>query len=130
MEGVLTDIQQRAVALKVGGWTNPAIGEELGVDRRTVWKWLKLPHVQAEMRQLRAEAHGDALNVLTEGAAKVARELMDIALDKRVNPAVRAQACAKFLDLTFKGVDSDFRAEIVELKEMLTGSRSEVSEDA
>lgn len=93
----------RAVELLAAGYTDTAVGHELGVDRGTVRRWRGEPDVAAALAAARreretaaADALDDARRILAEAAPRAAQALVD-ALDDD-DPRVALAAAAALLD--------------------------------
>ena len=95
--------RERAVALLAAGYTDTAVGHELGVDRGTVRRWRHEPDVAMALAAARrereaaaAEALDDARRILCEAAPRAAQALVD-GLDDD-DPRVALAAAAALLD--------------------------------
>lgn len=95
--------RERAVALLAAGYTDTAVGHELGVDRGTVRRWRHEPDVAMALAAARrereaaaAEALDDARRILCEAAPRAAQALVD-GLDDD-DPRVALAAAAAVLD--------------------------------
>lgn len=95
--------RERAVALLAAGYSDTAVGHELGVDRGTVRRWRHEPDVAVALAAARreredaaAEALDDARRILCEAAPRAAQALVD-GLDDD-DPRVALAAAAALLD--------------------------------
>ncbi len=130
MKKDLSDIHQRVVALKMGGKPNYVIAQELNISRNTITTVLKLPEVQAEIRNARREAHAEAIQMLAMGATEAVRVLEEVMKDKENPSSVRVRAAESYLSFGFKGMEVDVVAELDELRAMVQGAADVESTDA
>ena len=87
----LQDNQARAVVLLVGGATETAAAQAVGVSRQTVWEWRKSAEFQAALNRERAaarQAWQDEAQGLNATALNVIRE----ALTQEDDAALRYRA--------------------------------------
>lgn len=97
----LTTKQEQLVELLLSGNSIVAASRQLHVNEKTCRRWLKLPHVQTELRSARRRLYESKMSVLLEGVSTALKTLL-VGMDpeKTRSEFVRMSSAAKWLDLT------------------------------
>jgi len=90
--------RKRALELVLAGRTLPEVGEELGVNRSTVWKWTQDPGFAAELHQARVSRAGALQEAVGAAALDALRYLRAVLDDDTAPSGVRVRAACAVLD--------------------------------
>lgn len=72
-QSALTPQQAKMVSMTCRGFTNTDIAKELGVARKTIIRWNKLPHIQAAIAEANAAAQRGVANAQEKRYEEVAK---------------------------------------------------------
>ena len=95
--------RDRALALLLDGQSVPAIADEIGCGRTTVWAWTRDPDFAAELAEHRARALALAESRLADATVKAVETLIEVMGQVYAGPAsrVRIAACEAVLRVTY-----------------------------
>lgn len=96
-EFALTDGQQDAILALLTQSTITQAAKAAGVDRGTLYNWLRVPEFAACYRECRRLTFENALTKLQGNGSIAADVLAEIMQDTNVSPATRVAACDKTL---------------------------------
>ena len=91
--------QDEAAVLLAGGATRKATAEAVGVDPRTLYRWMRQPAFAAQVMKLRAEIFGEAVGVLVNGSRHAAQRLVLLTTDHHDNLRIQLDASTRVLQL-------------------------------
>ncbi len=117
--------QRRAIVYMIEKDTITAAAEATGVNRRTLYLWLRQPAFQAAYRAAKREVYGHAVAKLQRHASRAADVLFELMVsdNETVSPGVRLGAARSILDLAAGGSMDDLAAEVEELRHALPEAR-------
>jgi len=98
MSNKLPPRRKRALELVLAGRTLPEVGEELGVNRSTVWKWTQDPGFAVELHQARVSRAGALQEAVGATALDAVRYLGEVVRDNSAPAGVRVRAACAVLD--------------------------------
>lgn len=81
--------------------------KEAGVSDTTLYRWLKLPEFQEELRETKKQAVNLALTKLQHSTTAAVQVLQDVAEDKDAPASARVSAAKGILDMALKAVELD-----------------------
>lgn len=97
-----TPKQRKALALLASGLSVTATAEQVGVDRRTLFRWLKDPDFRAELDAIVSENYNQLVAVVLNSSSEAFEILLDLARDEK-NPAYsRVSAATNVLEFASK----------------------------
>jgi transposase-like protein len=115
----LEPLQLRFIDLSASGTGMEEAARELGVCSRTLRRWKLRPQVATAIRNRTAESMALARAVLTAGANRAARELVDLAETAEPDHA-RIAACVAVVSNATKLTEfSDLQTDLAEIRERL-----------
>lgn len=88
--------------------TAPSIEEAAqtaGVSDTTIYRWLKLPEFQAELKEARRQAVNLAISKLQQSTASAVKVLQDVAENEDAPASARVSAARIILDQVLKTVE-------------------------
>jgi hypothetical protein len=90
--------QQRAIIALLEQPNVTATAREVGLDKSTLYKWLKRDDFKVAYREAKRESMGRATSRLQKAAEEAVTALQEITNDKHVQPAARVGAAKIILD--------------------------------
>jgi hypothetical protein len=106
---------------------NPSIdkaAETVGVHPSTLWRWLKEPEFQQELRQARQQCFWQATNGLQRVAPAAVTVLYRVMADTDAPPSSRVQAAKGVLDQCRKSIEADDLVQRVEALERIASTET------
>jgi hypothetical protein len=101
--------------------TRPSVEEAartIGVEPKTLRRWMRVPEFQAAYLLARREAVTQALARMQQGSAAAASVMFKLMMDASAPPAVRLRAAECVFDRAIRGVElEDIEARIAALEE-------------
>ena len=95
-----------------------------GVGTQTLLRWLKLPEFQADYREARRAAFGQAVARLQQGTAAAATTLLKTMIDPGTPPSVRVRAAEAIFNHAAKAIEiEDIEARLAELERAAESSK-------
>lgn len=91
--------QDEAIVLLAAGATRTAVAEQIGVDRRTLHRWLRQEHFAGQVMKVRAEVFSEAVGVLVSGSRGAALKLVALSGDDHDNLRIQLEASTRVLQL-------------------------------
>jgi hypothetical protein len=95
--------QQAAIAALLTAPTIPAAAAQIGVNERTLRRWLQLPEFRAAYRQARRELLEGAINRMQSASGAAVDTLLAVATNTEAKAADRLRAAGLLLDHAFRG---------------------------
>jgi hypothetical protein len=118
--GRKTESRELAAARLAVGGTIAEAAAAGGVGERVIYLWKKEAAFKARVRELRSEAVGRAVGLLSDAMTEAATTLRDL-LASEAEP-IRLRAAVALLELGLKGADAeDIRRQLDELEAALRG---------
>lgn len=98
----LTPKQEKLVTLLLAGVSASAAAKQLDINDKTVYRWLKLAHVQHAYRQAQRDTFETSLNELRTGVSLAISTLREVLTDPNVKAYTKVQAASIWLDHAVK----------------------------
>jgi hypothetical protein len=96
----------------------------VGVDPKTLLRWLKLPEFQAAYRQARREAFSQSIARLQKGCAAAATTLLKIMVDPNAPASTRVRAAECVMNHATKAIEiEDIEVRVSELEKAAGASK-------
>lgn len=113
----LTPKQELAVAALLNEPTVARAAVAVGVNDRTLYRWLEEPAFRRAYRSARREAFGHAVSLAQRYAPLAVQTLTRICADEKAAAATRVAAAVALLKVTRESIELDDLAERVEALE-------------
>jgi hypothetical protein len=101
--------------------TRPSVEEAartIGVEPKTLRRWMRVPEFQAAYLQARREAVTQALARMQQGSGAAASVIFKLMVDASAPPAVRLRAAECVFDRAIRGVElEDIEARLAALEQ-------------
>ena len=118
--------QVRAINALLGNSTIEQASSEIGVNPRTIYRWMKSPVFVAALRKAETQAMGDHVRALVVDLEDNRRVIQEIRDNSRYSPAVRLRAAGMIEDSALKWSQFlDIRTIILEME----GRLNEIEQD-
>ena len=89
----------------------------VGIDAKTLLRWMKLPEFQAAYREARRAAFGQSIARLQQATSAAASTLLKIMVDATAPPSCRLRAADSVLSHAAKAIEiEDIEARVSELE--------------
>lgn len=79
----------------------------VGIAPNTLLRWMKLPEFQAEYREARRAAFGQAIARLHQGSSAAVTTLLKLMLDSATPPSTRARCAECVISLAGESIDRE-----------------------
>src|SRR4051812_34473544 len=100
--------------------TRPSVDDAartIGVEPKTLWRWMRVPEFQAAYLQARREAVSQALARMQQGSGAAATVIFKLMVDANVPASVRLRAAESLFQSAIKGVEiEDIEARLAALE--------------
>jgi hypothetical protein len=113
--------QSHAVRCVLDGMSQQKTSEVVGVTRRTICEWVKLPAFKKVVRRYRKDGFAASVGILQSNSLELATTLITLAKNPLVDPADRIRASVSALRFAQEQV---FNEEIAERLDQIELSRS------
>lgn len=103
--GRFSRLQERAIHALI---TKPTVVEAaaaVGVNRKTIQRWLRDPEFSTEYKKQRRRLVDEAVRELQGAAKQAVKKLIGIMNDESAHNSTRVRAAGMILDYTFKGTE-------------------------
>lgn len=114
----LTPKQEAAILALMNETTVTRAAETVGVDARSIYRWLEDPTFAAAFRRTRREAFAQAMSATQRYAGLAVHALAKVMTDANANPQARVAAASALLKFSRESLELDA---IVERIEQLEG---------
>ena len=121
--GALTPKQQKALAALLTEPTILAAADKVGVNERTLHRWLEERAFETAYRTARREAVTQAIARLQQVSTHAVTVLVNVMVSKDTPPATRAAAAKTVLETAIKAVELEDLAARIEALEHAIGGR-------
>jgi len=111
--------QNRALCLLAAGYSAEEIAKSLGVSRRTIDNWKKLPNFKKLLRKAIGETYDAAIAELVCGSREAAIELKTIISDPETPRAVKVRAISVLLGTAAKVKDLELEERLESLEKFI-----------
>ena len=109
--------QEAAIAALLSQRNVDEAARVVGVDPKTLLRWLKLPEFQVPYRQARREAFSQSIARLQQGCSAAATTLLKIMVDPNAPASTRVRAAECVMNHATKGMEiEDIEARVTELE--------------
>jgi transposase-like protein len=109
--------QEEAIAALLSQRNVDEAARVVGVDPKTLLRWLKLPEFQTAYRQARREAFSQSIARLQQGCAAAATTLLKIMVDPNAPASTRVRAAECVMNHATKAIEiEDIEVRVSELE--------------
>ena len=117
--------QEEAIAALLSQRNVDEAARVVGVDPKTLLRWLKLPEFQTAYRQARREAFSQSIARLQQGCAAAATTLLKIMVDPNAPASTRVRAAECVMNHATKAIEiEDIEVRVTELEKAAEASKS------
>lgn len=112
--------QIRAAEMLAMGRRVDDTADEIGVNRKTLWRWKELSEFQAAVDGFQQEAHQRAVGIAVRHIANAMTQILAIAQSEETPAAVRLMACKAVIDYSSSHIQTkQLEARLTALEELL-----------
>lgn len=111
--------QNRALCLLAAGYSAEEIAKSLGVSRRTIDNWKKLPNFKKLLREAIIKTYDSAIAELVCGSREAAIELKQIINDPETPRAVKVRAISVLLATAAKVKELELEERLESLEKFI-----------
>jgi hypothetical protein len=79
----------------------------LGIGQTTLYRWLRLPEFQDELKEARRQAVNLAIGKLQQSTSKAVQVLQDVAENEEAPASARVSAAKTIIEMSLKAVELD-----------------------
>lgn len=105
------------------GATKSAVAGHVGVNRKTLYRWLQKPEFRQAIAEFRRELYDCAVGSAVGSSPTAIRVLRDVAMDTTKPAGVRVQAAGKLLEFAHRSVFEAGLEERIRALEALEGDQ-------
>jgi len=110
----LTPKQEQAILALMSESTVLRAAETVGVDARSIYRWLEDPTFAAAFRRTRREAFAQAMSTTQRYAGMAVHSLAKVMTDANANPQARVAAATALLKFSRESIEVDSLVERIE----------------
>jgi hypothetical protein len=111
--------QEEAIAALLSQRNVDEAARVVGIDPKTLLRWLKLPEFQTAYRQARREAFSQSIARLQQGCAAAATTLLKIMVDPNAPASTRVRAAECLMNHATKAIEiEDIEVRVSELEKV------------
>jgi transposase-like protein len=119
-DGKLTPVQERAIVALLSNSTMKRAAKSVGVDDRTLFRWLQDKDFHAAYRAARRETVTQAIARLQQASSEAVNTLREIVKDKGQPAPARVSAAKAILEFSIKSVElEDMADRVAEIEALL-----------
>lgn len=107
----LTSKQHKGIAALMSSPTIATAAAAIGIEERSIYRWLNEPHFAEAYRVARREATAQAVARLQQYSGAAVQVLVDLMEKESTHASVRLAAASKVLDLAIRAVEIEDMAE-------------------
>jgi transposase-like protein len=122
-DGKLTPVQERAIVALLSNSTMKRAAKSVGVDDRTLFRWLQDKDFHAAYRAARRETVTQAIARLQQASSEAVNTLREIVKDKKQPAPARVSAAKAILEFSMKAVELEDMADRVAQIEALLAAQ-------
>jgi len=119
-DGKLTPVQERAIVALLSNSTMKRAAKSVGVDDRTLFRWLQDKDFHTAYRAARRETVTQAIARLQQASTEAVNTLREIVKDKKHPAPARVSAAKAILEFSIKSVElEDMADRVAEIEAVL-----------